>query len=245
MSALRIFRPETAAPSLLSVGQVVSYSDAANPHREGVVVEAHEERYGQRLVWVDSESGRACGESRVSRRQIEGPGGWRLENWLVTAERVAQLTEQQAAYKADQSGRREAKLEAQRQQRDRGQAWLAENRPEWATSVIVAELHEDTCDSMTDYFNSKVKRVVLLAWSKHNRNLFSEMRKAAAKFSETAHLATADESAEHRENYSMGRGMFLQTGSGYSGWRVEKWNLSWKSIDEVAGDLAARELLEQ
>lgn len=245
MPALRIFRPETAEASLLAVGQVVSYSDAANPHREGVVVEGHQERYGQRLIWVDSESGRACGESRVSRQQIEGPGGWRLESWLVAGGRVARLIDQQAAYKADQSARREAKLEAQRQQRDRGQAWLAENRPEWATSVIVAELHEDACDSMTDYFNSKVKRVVLLSWSKHNRNLFAEMRKAAAKFSETTHLATASKAAEHRENYSMGRGMFLQAGTGYSGWRVEKWNLQWKSIDEVAGDLEARELLEQ
>lgn len=244
MSALRIFRPETDS-RLLPVGQVVSYSDAANPHREGVIVEGHQDRYGQRLVWVDGDSGKACGESRVSRHHIESPGGWRIENWLVTEERVAQLIEQQGAYKADQSARREAKLKAQREQRDRGQIWLEENRPEWAKSVIVAELHEDDSDSMTDYFNSKVKRVVLLAWSKHNRNLFSEMRKAAAKFGETAHLATADKSAEHRENYSMGRGMFLQSGCGYSGWRVEKWNLSWKSIDEIAGDPEARELLEQ
>lgn len=241
MSVLRVHHPE----ALLSLGQVVSYSDAANPRREGVIVEDHQERYGQRLVWVDQESGRACGESRVSRYQIEGPGGWRLEDWLVTEERIVQLIEQQESYKAEQSARREAKLQAERQQRERGQIWLDENRPEWAKAVIVAEFHEDVSDSMTDYYNSSVKRVVLLAWSKHTRNLFSEMRKAAAKFGETTHLATADKTAEHRENYSMGRGMFLQSGSGYSGWRVEKWNLSWKSIDEVAGDPEARELLEQ
>ncbi len=53
------------------------------------------------------------------------------------------------------------------------------------------------------------------------------MRKAAARFESTKYLAGADEKAERRENYSMGRGTFLMKGSTYGGWRIRKvpiWN---------------------
>ena len=60
--------------------------------------------------------------------------------------------------------------------------------PVWAKSLIVAELEHDKCDTMTDYFATQTSRVVALAWSKHNRDLFPELRKAAASFPETAHL---------------------------------------------------------
>ena len=60
--------------------------------------------------------------------------------------------------------------------------------PSWAKAVIVAELHEDASDSMTDYFHHTIKRTLILAWSKHDRKLFPEMRKAAARAPETEHL---------------------------------------------------------
>lgn len=65
--------------------------------------------------------------------------------------------------------------------------WLA-RKPEWAEAAIVAELEHDESDSMTDYFSTSTSRRVFLAWSRHTRDLFSETRKAAATFSETAHL---------------------------------------------------------
>lgn len=65
----------------------------------------------------------------------------------------------------------------------------ASDVPKWAQSVIVAELHKNDSDLMTDYFNHTTEKTVLLAFSKHNRDLFSEMRKAAALFEPTAHLA--------------------------------------------------------
>lgn len=60
--------------------------------------------------------------------------------------------------------------------------------PAWATHVIVAQLEASECDLQTDYFGSRTTRTRLLAWSKHGRDLFAEMRKAAALFPETAHL---------------------------------------------------------
>jgi hypothetical protein len=111
---------------------------------------------------------------------------------------------------------------------EKARADLARYKPEWAQYAITAELHEDDCDSMTDYFNAKTVRTVVIGWSKHKRDLFAEMRKAAATFPETAHLATAPESAEHREKYSMGAGYYLKEGSRYcSGWAVQKASLAY------------------
>jgi hypothetical protein len=47
-------------------------------------------------------------------------------------------------------------------------------------AVIVAELHEDDSDSMTDYYSYTTKRTVILGFSGHTKDLFSEMRKYAA-----------------------------------------------------------------
>lgn len=94
--------------------------------------------------------------------------------------------------------------------------------PPDSKAVIIAELLENKCGHNDDYYGSATKRRVLLSFSKHTRNLFPEMRKAASVFEPTAYLATADEKAEHRENYSMGRGTYLMQGSTYGGWRVRK-----------------------
>lgn len=95
--------------------------------------------------------------------------------------------------------------------------------PADAKAVLVAELMRDESDSMTDYFNSTVTKTVILAFSTHTRDLFSEMRKAARNFAETAELADAPEKAEHREKYSMGSGYYLSMNGAYSsGWRVKK-----------------------
>jgi hypothetical protein len=60
--------------------------------------------------------------------------------------------------------------------------------PPWAQALIVAELEHDDCDSMTDYYSTHTSRIVALAWSRHTRDLFAELRKAAALLPETAHM---------------------------------------------------------
>ncbi|WP_417615262.1 DUF4942 domain-containing protein [Parasphingorhabdus sp.] len=103
------------------------------------------------------------------------------------------------------------------------QAQIDAIRPSWAKCPIVGILEIDDCDSMTDYFNTKTAKTVLIGWSKHERDLFPEMRKAAATYAETAELATAPDSAEHREKYSMGSGYYLKAQNCYStGWKVQK-----------------------
>ena len=52
----------------------------------------------------------------------------------------------------------------------------------------MATYEADKSDSMTDYFATSTEKRVFLAWSTHTKDLFSEMRKAAALLPETAHL---------------------------------------------------------
>jgi hypothetical protein len=95
--------------------------------------------------------------------------------------------------------------------------------PPWAKAVIVGELIEDQSDSMTDYFGHKTVKSAILGFSRHTRDLFPEMRRAALNHPDTAHLFDAPAEAEHREKYSMGGGYYLKKGTRHgSGWRVEK-----------------------
>ena len=93
--------------------------------------------------------------------------------------------------------------------------------PTDAKAVIIGTLRVSECDSYTDYYGYGIARTVILGFSKHTRNLFSEMRKHAANFEGTAYLAEYNADYEHRENYSMGDGMYLGKHK-YSGWTVEK-----------------------
>lgn len=93
--------------------------------------------------------------------------------------------------------------------------------PEDAQAVIIACLKQDESDSQTDYFASRTTRTVILGFSTHKRDIFSEMRKHASNFEETSYLADYNEDYEHREKYSMGDGYYLGE-SKYSGWIIEK-----------------------
>ena len=102
-----------------------------------------------------------------------------------------------------------------------GRERLSSLIPADTKAIIIAELHEDDSDSMTDYFGYHTVRTVILGFSSHTRDLFSEMRKYAANFEETAHLTEENEKYEHREKYAMGEGYYLGQ-SKYSGWIVRK-----------------------
>lgn len=155
--------------------------------------------------------------------------------WLAAATRY-RMEPIAAADAADRLQLAKAKAAQERQDREAEQIRIAEvaaafrdkyrdKIPADAQAVIVAELEHDASDIMTDYFATRTSRVVLLAFSTHKRDLFSEMRKAARNFAETADLAEAGPEAEHREKWSMGAGYYLKGGKGgrYSdGWAIRK-----------------------
>ncbi|MGF1849350.1 LPD25 domain-containing protein [Vibrio lentus] len=119
------------------------------------------------------------------------------------------------------------------------------NIPEWAQSVIVArftEYDEENSQPYGDYYQFKTTRTIILAWSKHQRRIFPELRKACLNHKATAFLNVREQSEEHRENYSMGKGVYL-TNQGYvnCGWEVKKvcfWGHSDKAQYVPVGELA-------
>lgn len=132
---------------------------------------------------------------------------------IAQAETRRQLAEEREAYEAE---------------RVVAASDLERYAPAWAEAAIVAEYHEDRSDSQTDYYGSTTTRTVVIGWSRHTRDLFPEMRKAAATFNETAHLADAPANAEHREKYSMGAGFYLKNGwKNSTGWAVKKTRIKW------------------
>lgn len=112
-------------------------------------------------------------------------------------------------------------------------------------AIIVAQYAIDRSDVMSDLFSHTIDKKMLLRFSRHTRDVFSELRKAAARFSETAHLASDEKTTdEHREKYSMGAGYYLKRGYRHStGWEVRKISHNWKK--EAAELLAAASFLPE
>lgn len=134
----------------------------------------------------------------------------------------------QAATAAEQQRMEERRKanEARLEEEARCERMWKEFTPEWAKGYLIAEYHEDKSDIQTDYFAYSVTETVFLGFSKSDRNSFPEMRKMAATFPETAHLA-GSEGVEHRENYSGGSGYYLGGPSSYSGWIIRKRSLKY------------------
>lgn len=131
---------------------------------------------------------------------------------------LLQQAQQQKKKEQDETKQEKIRVE---QVKAIGRERFAEILPEDAQAVIVARLKQDDSDSQTDYFASSTQRTVIIGFSKHKRDIFSEMRKHAPNFEETAYLAEFNEDYEHREKYSMGDGYYLGE-SKYRGWIIEK-----------------------
>ena len=117
--------------------------------------------------------------------------------------------------------------------------------PEWAQGAIVATytvFDEDNSDPYADDYRFNTEKTIILAWSKHTRRLFPELRKACLNHEDTAFLADKAQSSEHRENYSMGAGTYL-TNKDFirCGWSVRKvrfWREDSKAVYVPLGELA-------
>ena len=169
----------------LALGQVVSYGDMANRRKKAVVVEAiGSSPYGQKVIFIENLS-----ISHVSKAAIDGPGGWRLEAdepWSVEA--CADLERKAVKMAMLLNENRELKEKIAAKENAEAKEKGLPKIPAWAKAVIVAERVEDKSDSQSDYFASSTQETVVLAFSKHNRDNFAEMRKAAAMFEPTKNL---------------------------------------------------------
>lgn len=140
---------------------------------------------------------------------------------FMTDEEVAELYVKAQAKRVDEIEQQRAEEKRREEVRVIGREWLRNNLPTDAKAIIVGRLKQDESDSQTDYFASSTVSNVILGFSKHTRDIFSEMRKHASNFEGTAYLAEYNEDYEHREKYSMGAGYYLGE-SKYRGWIIEK-----------------------
>lgn len=114
--------------------------------------------------------------------------------------------------------------------------------PEAAKAAIVAERHRDRSEIQSDYHGHAVIERRVLAYSTHARDIFPELRHAAAMDPDTAHLV--DGGIEHREKYSMGAGYYLKaTEYGHAdGWSVSKYGLTYRT--ETIRDILEKQFPE-
>ena len=132
----------------------------------------------------------------------------------------------------------------------KGKELFAKYIPANAKALIIACCDIDDSDLMTDYFSHKTTETVILGYSKHTRDIFSEMRKHADKIEETKHFANVPDidsngdkkteqnkswwhpKDEHRDKYSMGAGYYLKNSwINSTGWRIQKqskWRDGWE-----------------
>lgn len=145
----------------------------------------------------------ALPEARKSRRTVDS-----RRSPAEDAELQAKIREREAAEKAEQDARQAVADQ------------VMAKAPAGATRIIIAELHEDTSDTMTDYFSNKTVRCAAIGWGYGRREDFRALHAAAAKFPPLADVTLE----ERRDNYSMGKGNYLTDhgwdGAG-SGWVVK------------------------
>ncbi len=194
-------------------------------------------QYGTRYETVDLDT---CGISYhdasglkfEAERKHGGIQMYILDEPPMSAYEVDSIRDKARKLQAAQQAASEAAKRKSEEITAKGKILFEQKCPAWAKAVIVACEEIDDCDIQTDYFNTKHGPLHILAWSKHDRDLFPEMRKAAGNLAETQHLAVPDKKNEHREKYSMGAGYYLKVGSRYStGWKIEKTSLGWTRDD--------------
>ncbi|ENO1697833.1 LPD25 domain-containing protein [Vibrio cholerae] len=143
---------------------------------------------------------------------------------------VKQVEEQAKAEEAAKEKAKEQALEQVWREHRQAEETFQETLvvPQWAKGVIVATLTDydaESSESRAGEFHTKTLKTIILAWSKHSRNLFPELRKACLNHPETAFLNDPEKSVEHRERFAMGEGYYL-TDTKYIryGWQIKKRN---------------------
>ena len=156
-------------------------------------------RYPAPLTRLDVETGAAVGgpsaQATIELIRCYQYQSCEHEEWAASEARA--LTEAlKAACEAEVPAERERREAAMRAAQATRAEWakashvvILHKRPPWARALIVARLDENSSDYQSDYFAHRTARTVAIGWRKAARESFAEMRKAAATFAETAHLA--------------------------------------------------------
>jgi len=156
---------------------------------------------------------------------LKGEGvGIRVEitDKLISPEDLLTICDKAQAIEEAKDLKQKAHRKATDELIKKGKEIASQKIPANCKALIVAEYNEDESDSQTDYFNHATTKLVILATSKHNRDLFSEMRKGAAVFDQTKHLGPGKNEYIQRVVFKTATqtSPFFQVGQ-YSPWHSE------------------------
>lgn len=118
--------------------------------------------------------------------------------------------------------------------------------PENSKGVIVAmkeTYNVEQSDPYGDYHKIDTDEVIILGFSKHNRGLFSELRKFAKTHEKTAFLADLDDRHEDRTHYN---NRLVEKSMGHAnGWTVEKIKFYREGIESKLNDIPTGEISDK
>lgn len=185
--------PETTKPAyVVTVGQIIFTDSCGNWDEAKRVIYEVVSPGHYKTVTLDGQQLRHDDHVKPYSEKF-GIGTYYNEDETLPLEKVNDLVNQarQATEERNQKEAEARTVAAQEKARkiEAGRA-IVPAIPEGVKAVIVAELHKNESDPMTDYYSHTTEQVVYLAWSTHTRDLFPEMRKAAEKFEGTQHLGT-------------------------------------------------------
>lgn len=219
----------------LQIGQIVwlnGYGQSEHGHDRKAIFDISESYSGKmyHLVNLDkvTHTERHEAYSIKPASEIFGIGTYYNDGDTATPEEIAEALTKAKEFEKQQNEIKEQKEKEAEIIKEKGKKIFEENKPATAQAVIIANHNRDESDLMSDYFGYSTERTVILAFSDHTRDLFSEMRKACLNtdIKEIRELAESPKEYEHREKYSMGSGYYLGK-SKYDGWTVKKTNLSY------------------
>ena len=226
----RIDVPDNHAKNNLPIGTVLHLSGYNEPDFvivKNLGISKTFPGYGARYLRIKLEDLHQSFSDAYTMKYLEERQDGRIQTYItkkvLPADEMLNIWEKsEAKRKRMEAAQGQAKEKADMLEAE-GKKLFEKHIPANAKALIVACLDENDSDSQTDYFAHRSSNLVILGYSTHKRDLFSEMRKHADKIPETKHLKTAPKEAEHREKWSMGDGYYLKSGYRHSsGWRVEK-----------------------
>jgi len=241
---------DTSKNKDLKIGTIIRWGGNMGWSPENfVIIEKITNDWGVHYKCIATKDLRYSTIENSSIKTEDDPNIWHRQHYFIQSELMSESELKEIKFKAENKKINEEKQQdILRKERENfiklGEIEFKKLAPNNCKNVIVANHNINDSDSMTDYFAEHTEKTIVLGFSKHSRNLFPEMRKAAAKYEPTQHLSIKPElddggdkkteenkdwwtaSDEHRENYSMGAGTYLKSGRAYGGIEVRKVGVS-------------------
>ncbi len=184
---------ETESKNRLPVGTVLKMHGYNEPEYVVVGIRDIDTKYGNGTIYLTVNL-----DTFAQRRHESVTLHWESEKKLgihtAITDRILPEEEVRAIWNKSEAVRLHSEDNQRKAKEERecleeiGKALFEKYIPADAKGLIVAEHNVNQSDIMTDYHGHTTTETVILAWSSHTKDLFSEMRKAALAIPETQHL---------------------------------------------------------